>query len=61
MFGLFAQILEQQFFLSRKSGCHAQLHMGFQHHAKIQKKLMTQFQENATTEGWAEGQTNLIS
>ena len=31
--------------------CHAQLHMGFQHHAKIQKKLMIQFQENAQTDG----------
>ena len=29
--------------------------MGFQHHAKIQKKLMIQFQENAWTEGQMEG------
>ena len=31
-----------------------QLHMGFLHHAKIQKKLMIQFQENARTDGRTE-------
>ena len=31
--------------------CHAQLHMGFQHHAKIKKKLMIQFKENTQTDG----------
>ena len=29
-----------------KSGCHTQLYMGPLHHAKFQKKLMSQFQEN---------------
>ena len=33
--------------------CHALLRTGFQHHTKIQKKLMIQFQENA----WIEGRT----
>ena len=31
--------------------CHTQLHMGPQHHAKFQKKLMTQFWENLQTDG----------
>ena len=31
--------------------CHAQLHMDFQHHAKTQKKLMIQFEENTWTIG----------
>ena len=35
---------------SGKSDCHAQLNMGFQHHAKIKKKLTVQFQENAQTD-----------
>ena len=35
----------------------AKLHMGFQHHAKIQKKLMIQFQENAWTDRQKDGQT----
>ena len=34
---IFGQFLTQKYF-SGKSGCHAQLHMGFQYHAKIQKK-----------------------
>ena len=46
--------------------CHAQLHMGFYHHAKIQKKLMIQFKENARIdgrmdgrrEGWKDGKTD---
>lgn len=38
-----------QFFLSRISNCHAQLHMGFLHHAKILKKLLSQFNDNACT------------
>ena len=29
--------------------------MGFKHHAKIQKKLMTQFQENVRTDQRTEG------
>ena len=38
-----------QFFLSRISNCHAQLHMGFLHHAKILKKLLSLFNDNACT------------
>ena len=34
---IFGQFLTQKYF-SGKSACHAQLHMGFQYHAKIQKK-----------------------
>ena len=52
----FPKFLGKNFF-SRKSSCHAQLHMGFQHHANIEKKLMIQFQENTWTEGWKDGQT----
>ena len=36
--------------------CHSQLHMGFQHHAKIQSKLMTQFKENDRTDTQKDGQ-----
>ena len=36
---------------SRKSGCRAQLDIGFSHHAEILKKLMIQFQENAPNDG----------
>ena len=44
--------------LSWKIGlCHAQLHLGFQHQAKIQKKLMTQLQENVRTDGRMDRQT----
>ena len=38
--------------------CHAQLHMGFQHHAKFQKKLIIQSQEKVWAEGRTEGQTD---
>ena len=31
---------------SAKSGCHAQLHKGFWYHAKIQRYLMIEFEEN---------------
>ena len=54
IFGPFSQFLGKNYF-SRNSGCLAQLHIGFQHPAKIQKKLMTQFQENARTDGRSEG------
>ena len=43
-----------------KSGCHAQLHMGFQHYAKFQKKLKKQFKENTCTEAQTEGWTEPI-
>ena len=38
--------------------CLIQLHTGFQHHAKIQKKLMIQFQENTQTHRRAERRTD---
>ena len=40
--------------------CHAQLHMGFQHYAKFQKKLKKQFKENTWTEAQTEGWTEPI-
>ena len=45
---------------SKKSGCHTQLYMGPYHHAKFQKKLMSQYQENVQTDGRTEGQTDAI-
>ena len=57
-FGPFSPILGQKKFSWKIWLSHAQLHMGFQHHAKIQKKLMVQFKENAwTDEGQKDGQT----
>ena len=47
-------ILRQNNFFQKVWLCHAQLQMGFWHHAKIQNKLMIQFQE---TPGQTEGQT----
>ena len=47
--GPFSQFLGQKTFSWKIRLCHAQLHMSFQHHAKIQKKLMLQFKENAWT------------
>ena len=56
-FGLLPQFWEQKSF-SKKSGCHAQLHKGFQHHGKIQRNLMIEFQENTLTDvrrgGWTD-------
>ena len=37
--------------------CHTQHHMGLQHHAEFQKKLMSQSKENFRMEGWKHGQT----
>ena len=37
--------------------CQAQLHMGFWHHAQIQKKMMIQFQENTWTKVWKDRRT----
>ena len=37
--------------------CQTQLHMGFQYNAKIFKKLMMQFKENAWTDRRTEGGT----
>ena len=54
----FFPILGQKKLSQKIRLCHAQLHMSFQHHAKFQKKLRIQFQENAWTEGRTEGQKN---
>ena len=42
------------FFFYNSQLYHVQLHTCFQHHAKIQKKLMTQFLENTWTGGWTD-------
>ena len=57
MFGTFLAIFPDygaKIFFQNIRLCHAQLDMGFQHYAKIQKKLMIQFQENAWTIVWTE-------
>ena len=62
IYGPFSYSLGQKIFSWNIWPCHAQLHMDFQHHAKIQKKLMIQFQEYAKTEGRkTEGRTDPIS
>ena len=53
-FDPFSHFLEQKQILHKIWFCHAQLHIGFWHHSKILKKLMSEFQENAQTD---EGQT----
>ena len=53
--GPFSQFFGQKKFSWKIQLCHAQLHMGFQHHAKIQEKLMIQFKENAQTDRRMEG------
>ena len=54
-FGPFFQFLGQKNLFWKIHLCHTQLHMGFWPHAKIQKKLMLQFQENAQTSGYFQG------
>ena len=46
---------------STNSGCHAQLHKGFWHHAKIQGNLMIHFYGNTQTDVRMEGWTDPIS
>ena len=57
--GPFSQFLRQKIFSWKIWLCYAQLHMGFQNHAKIQKKLMYNSKKTPRqTEGWTEdGQT----
>ena len=55
-FGPIFPILMAIFFFWKIRLCHTQLHKGLQHYAKIQKKLMTQFQENNQTDGRTEEQ-----
>ena len=45
IFGPLSQFFGQKSF-SWKSDCHAPLHKGFWHYAKIQRNLITKFQEN---------------
>ena len=52
--GHISQCFGQKSF-SKKLGCHAQFHMGFWHHAKIQRNLMIQFQESTQTDIRREG------
>ena len=59
-FGSFLKFLGQNVF-PKKSGCNAKLHKGFWHHAKTQRNLMIQFQENTQTDVRREGWTNPIS
>ena len=44
-------ILPDGDFLQNTWLCHTQLYMGPEHHAKFQKKLMSQFSENLRTDG----------
>ena len=46
---------------SMKSSFYAQLYKGFWHHAKIQRNLMIQFQENTQTDVWRLRWTDPIS
>ena len=46
---------------STKSSCYAQLLKGFWHHAKIQRNLMIQIQENTQTDVRRQGWTDPIS
>ena len=58
IFDPFSQCFGQKKFFQKIRLCHAKLHMGFQHHAKIQKKLIIQFQENGCTDGSTDGRTD---
>ena len=51
IFGPFPQILGQNFFFQKIRLCHGQLHRGFYHYAKIQKKLMMQFEITGQKDG----------
>ena len=46
---------------SMKLSCYAKLLKGFWHHAKIQRNLMIQFQENTQTDVWRQRWTDPIS
>ena len=62
VFGPFPQFLGQKKFFKKRSGCHAQLHEGFQHPGKIQRNLIIKFQENTQTDRFRrEEQTDPIS
>ena len=60
IFGPFPNFCGKKSF-SKKLGSHAQLHKGFQHHAKIKRNLIKQFQENTQTDSMREGWTDPIS
>ena len=61
IFSIFSQFWGAKQIFRKIWRCNPKLPMGFQHHAKIQKKLMIQFQGNAQIggqrEGWKEEQT----
>ena len=59
IFGPFPQFWGKKRF-SKKLDGHAQPHKGFRHHAKIQRNLMIQFQENTQTDVRRERWTNLL-
>ena len=48
-------------FFQKLQVCHAQVHKGLYHHAKIQGNLMIQFQENTQTDSRMEGRTDPMS
>ena len=54
----FSQFLGQKKFSLKIWLCHAQLHMGFKHHAKIYKKLMIQFKGKVPTDRTTDGRTD---
>ena len=61
--GPFSQFLGQKKVSWKIRLCHAQLHMGFQQHARIQKKLVIQLKRkhpDGRAEGQAKGQTDPI-
>ena len=61
IFGPFSQFLERRLFSKKIWLCHAQLHKGFQHHVKIQRNLIIQFQENTwRDDGRSEGRAEPI-
>ena len=53
----FSEFLGQKKISSKIRLCNAQLHMGFQHHANIYKKLKIQLKANARTDRGADEMT----
>ena len=51
VFGRFSQFWGRKQFLQKCWLCHEQLRMGFQYHAKIQKRLVKNAQTNGRTDG----------
>ena len=57
----FSNFQGQKKFSQKIRLCHAQLDKGFENNVEIQRNLMTQFQENTSTDSRMEGQTDPIS